>query len=341
MWSGSDLQISPSAGFYGDSNGATSGTTAYGRKRYLNLHQCLYDATSNKLSEFTAVSTNAAFQAGTNASNTADTARVCGAGGGGYTFDSGISGVEALDLLGNRYLNLHQCVYFNSANNDLMTTAIPKGVAAFQAPTNTSNTADTTESCPNTAAGIASGWQQTSVQSGLAAYDLRANRYLNVHQCVWNNSAAADAFTVIASNGNTPTGTNASNTADTTRVCGTKSGWSLSTTHSGVAPYDLLDTARGAGYVQYALTAPATPSPAACASTPFSGTEAFTQSGTYQSAETSAASSTGNLTVDFSALADPCPTNPIPSVDPVIGGAILATAGAGYLLYRQRRVVAA
>ncbi|MGM7424915.1 hypothetical protein, partial [Cellulosimicrobium sp. CpK407] len=59
----------------------------------------------------TATAGFAGFQTGTNASNSADGTVTCGPGNpaAGYAIGSNVSSVHALDLLGNRYLNLHQC----------------------------------------------------------------------------------------------------------------------------------------------------------------------------------------------------------------------------------------
>ena len=339
VWSGSNLQISPSAGYYGESTGSTSGSAAYGRKRYFNLHQCVYfdSTTVDLLSTFNNAISNTIYRANTNVANTADTTESCAGGNSFHVLHTGHSGVQALDLLGNRYLNVHQCVWLHSTQGDLYTTATNgANSATFHAGTNTANTANTSESC----GGGTAPWAIHTGHSGIQAFDLVGNRYLNLHECGWGNSSSGEQFTVLTDGALSATfrsGSNAGSSPDTTVSCAAGSSpWSRNTSLSAVGAYDLLDTTRGAGYVQYALAAPASPSPAACAGT-FSGTEAFTQDATYQSAQTSTQTSTGNLTVDFSALSDPCPTDPIPAVDPVIGGVIVATAGAGYLLYRQQR----
>ena len=346
VWSGSALQISPSAGFYGESNGSTSGQTAWGRKRYLNLHQCIWrysNATSDQMNTFTDVFTGTSWDAYTNVSNTADSTANCGNGASGWTYQTSTntSRVRAMDLLGNGWLNLHQCVYEASSSDTARRTYFATTGGTVNSATNTSNTADTAPGCGPGAATV----PPVAGQTGVKAISIASNRYLHLHQCVWTNTAAGRENRNTSLIDTTPgapfysAGSTASNSPTSTVACGTSAGSYSSTpaaSLTGVQTLDLLDTARGAGYVEYSLTAPATPSPAACAGS-FAGTEAFSQTGTYQSAQTSTATSTGNLTVDFSALSDPCPTNPIPAVDPLVGGAILAVAGAGYLLYRSNR----
>lgn len=344
VWSGSSLQISPSAGFYGESNGSTTGMTAFGRKRYLNLHQCVWnDATGTSVPDRTTTLTdagsNAAWDAGSNVSNTAATSAVCGAGTAPWTPASLLDGAAAYDLLGNRYFNLHQCNWHrtDTPNQDLfsaMTDVSDNPV--WHTGSNSSNTADASLVC---GAGNFSYVTSPATQ-GVQALDLRDRRYLHINQCVYRDTDVLERITHVVntqSNAAYRTGTTTSNSASLSLSCGTGDPkHALVANMSGTATFDLLDTARGAGYVEYALTAPATPSPTACAGA-FAGTEAFTQDGTYQSDQTSTATSTGNLTVDFSALSDPCPTDPIPTVDPLVGGALVAAAGAGFLLYRRSR----
>lgn len=349
VWSGSALQISPSAGHFGESNGSTSGDAVAGRKRYLNLHQCRWTwdetgvADTDTLVLWTNVATNAAFRAGSNVKNIADSAPTCGAGASGYALQppasADLTGVQAIDLLGNRYLNLHQCAYNRPTDSDNFSAAIGSGVGSAAATgTNASNAPDASVSCGGGNAFFNPGPGLSRVQT----FDLSANRYLHLHTCTYRRTGAdTDLFSVGVNTVPDPAyraRSEASNSPTSTLSCGAGvapfqgdgSPW------RGVATFDLLDTARGRGYVQYALTAPAAPSPQACAGA-FNGTEAFTQDGTYQSAQTSTLTSSGNLTVDFSALADPCPVDPIPTVDPVVGGALVAVAGAGYLLYRRTR----
>ncbi|MFF5131627.1 hypothetical protein ACFY41_32485 [Streptomyces syringium] len=77
----------------------------------------------------------------------------------------------------------------------------------------------------------------------MKAFDLTAGRYLNVHQCVY--FSAGQHYTAVlpnAPNVNFNTGTNISNTADTTLNCVPGGGgWRLLLANSAVESFDLAD----------------------------------------------------------------------------------------------------
>ncbi|MGK5630896.1 hypothetical protein ACSNOD_20930, partial [Streptomyces sp. URMC 123] len=84
---------------------------------------------------------------GTNISNTADTRASCGSGGD-YVLHSAV--VKTFDLTAGRYLNLHQCTYYNGGAGDLTTAVVsvpPWASRDWSTGTNISNTADTRASC--------------------------------------------------------------------------------------------------------------------------------------------------------------------------------------------------
>ncbi len=88
--------------------------------RYLNLEQCNYfgsagDSTAYAVSRGS--TPNALYGSGTAASNTTPSSPVCGPGGGGYPFQAINSGVQDVDLLGNRFLNLEQCNYYGTSRD--------------------------------------------------------------------------------------------------------------------------------------------------------------------------------------------------------------------------------
>src|SRR5690606_4433169 len=101
VWTGDNLQVSPSAGFNGESNASQTGILRNGTKRYLNLHQCTYrrSGTDQWLNVVAQNVEHETYYAGTNASNTPQTSVECGPGVTGYAFDAGHSGVDSLDLL--------------------------------------------------------------------------------------------------------------------------------------------------------------------------------------------------------------------------------------------------
>ncbi|WP_370417692.1 hypothetical protein AB8O64_02895 [Streptomyces sp. QH1-20] len=182
---------------------------------------------------------NTPFNTGTNVSNTADTSLRCSPGAGGWQLNTYNSAVRALDLTSGRYLNLHQCVY--AANGAQFTNVMPNtGNTPFNTGTNVSNTADTSLRCSPGAG----GWQLNTYNSAVRALDLTSGRYLNLHQCVYAANGAQ--FTnVMPNTGNTPfnTGTNVSNTADTSLRCSPGAGgWQLNTYNSAVRALDLTST---------------------------------------------------------------------------------------------------
>lgn len=120
-------------------------------------------------------------------------------------------------LAGN-ILNLHQCVYQPAPGVDYLTTAVPSGDGRFTAGTNTAAAADTALSCGNGDGNYA----PVRPWAGFQSLDLSAGRYLNLHQCVYYSELQHDHLTVVISRGGGEwsTGTNVSNTPDTTVVCG-------------------------------------------------------------------------------------------------------------------------
>ncbi|MCX5197548.1 hypothetical protein OOK31_27240 [Streptomyces sp. NBC_00249] len=120
-------------------------------------------------------------------------------------------------LAGN-YLNLHQCVYAPTPGVDYITTVVPSRDGRFIAGTNTSAAPDQNLSCGNGDGNYTPIRPWASFQS----LDLSAGRYLNLHQCVYYSELQHDHLTVVVSRGGGEwgTGTNVSNTADTTVDCG-------------------------------------------------------------------------------------------------------------------------
>ncbi|MFJ8441675.1 hypothetical protein [Kitasatospora griseola] len=115
--------------------------------RYLNLHQCMFwsDFDSDHLTTVVGT-TDVKFVAGTNVSDTRDTAVSCGGGGTDHPIPL-LSSVTPLDLTAGRYLNLHQCMYYFDGFDDHITTFGPSGDGRFKAGTNISDTPDTQPSC--------------------------------------------------------------------------------------------------------------------------------------------------------------------------------------------------
>jgi len=130
VWSGDTLTVSPSAGFNGESNASQAGVLRNGVKRYLNLHECTYMLDDGTRWVTNTGVTGPAYTAGTNASNVADTSEDCSAGTSAWPLRAVESGVLAVDLLGNRFLNLHECSYrYNTDNNRWVTNIAALGPA--------------------------------------------------------------------------------------------------------------------------------------------------------------------------------------------------------------------
>ncbi|MEU8546317.1 hypothetical protein AB0C81_04830 [Streptomyces roseoverticillatus] len=220
--------------------GLTLGSTAVAEQpgprlaeRYLNLHQCVYVGSGGHYTNVLPNTANTAFNTGTNASSTPDTALSCGPGGGGWTPAAANSAVKAFDLAAGRYLNLHQCVYYSAGQH--YTAVLPNTPNVnFNTGTNVSNTADTTLTCgPG-----GGGWRLLPANSAVQSFDLANNRYLNLHQCVWTSGGQYYmGLLPNTPNANFNTGTNASRTADTALSCRPGGGgWSLDQLNSAYRP---------------------------------------------------------------------------------------------------------
>lgn len=310
VWSGPNLTISPTAGLFGQSTGATSGIMAMGKKRYINFDYCKWSGATvpGTLDSFTTyihtTSTSYAW-ADTNVSNST-TPQSCSPAPTSYTLASGAgqSSVQPLDLMGNRYVNLQTCAYYNQTNFDIGRTTY--GIA--------NNTTNPPVICPPGGTG-ASAYVYQPANSAANSYDLLNYRYLNIHQCAvstTNSAGARDrdvAFMAMPDNLTINTGTNASNTPEATTLSGPtcgSGGWAPDPTMTGLATFDTLDQTRGAGYVQYAMTAPL-----AC---PSSGSSA-TQTGTVSGTGFAPVASTGSLTV----TAANCPLTIVKTSNPASG----------------------
>lgn len=346
VWSGSNLSISPSAGHYGESNGATAGSLRFGRKRYLNLMTCSYQQASSFQWFNSFVPTSAAgtdYDGNTNASNVAATGVSCGGATTGYALDSASSGFLALSLLGQRYLNLQQCSYYKTASPDSWyssATPTPYGAGNplyFDANTTVSNAAGSASCGP-----VPASWAPQPGSSGFAALDITP-RYLNMSQCVYRRSADNAWYTSILPNTSGGIAFDANTTASNTPISGAScgvagTGYTAVSGNTGFAAIDLLDASRAHGFVEYALTAPTAPDIATCDAGPLPSTQAFDQAAALTSSPTGAVDTPGTITVNWGALPNnPCTGDPWPMVDPMVGAAgMVAAASAAYVVRRRR-----
>ncbi|AUG81971.1 hypothetical protein CFP65_7390 [Kitasatospora sp. MMS16-BH015] len=158
------------------------------------------------------------------------------AGAVGLVFGSTAVAAPSGPRLAQRYLNLHQCVYYGSGGH--YTNVLPNTADAhFNTGTNVSNAPDTSLSCgPGDGA-----WRQALANSAVKAFDLTAGRYLNLHQCVY--FSGGQHYTAVLPNTpnvNFNAGTNVSDTPDTKLNCAPGGGgWNLVLANSAVRSFDL------------------------------------------------------------------------------------------------------
>ena len=279
--------LSPVAGLYDATSGSTTGGTApsavsglmeIGKKSKLNLATCSYYTTNGGGHFFQTFidHTNAPLptqhDANPSVSNTASTL-ACGPGTTSYTPQPTWSAMNTYSTVGKRYLNLHQCLYYKqSGNSDWIATIGDQNNPTFptemDSGTNTSNSIDPSIIC-GPGDPFAAGYQNHTPWVAKEAYSMLGNRYFNLHQCTYYKTDLVSNLlwfpSIINTNGTVyDAGTNFSNTVDTTRSCGAGLSndptidYSLQDPWSNVNSFDTLDTARGSGYMEYKMTAPAT-----------------------------------------------------------------------------------
>jgi hypothetical protein len=292
VWGGSTLTISPTAGLFGQATSATSGVLAMGKTRYLNLEQCVYFHSPNTYTNLLPNTPTSGFNTGTGLANTAATSPTCNPGGiNAYALQSSDSGAFALDLLGHRFLNLEQCAYFDGI--DIYTNLLPDTpTAEFNTGTNAANTAAAGPTC---SIGTGGYHVQTNDIAALAL-DTLNDRYLNLEECDY--LGGQDTYSNLLPNTLNSafnTGTSASNTPATSLSCGAGAGgYDFFFGNSALLALDTLDTNRGAGFVEFSMTAP---SPSA--------TQPFGQSASLSGAGTGNPTGAATITV---AVPTPTPT---------------------------------
>lgn len=239
VWSGNNLRVSPSAGWYGESTGSQSGFLRNGVKRYLNLHQCgwLDAPQKNTVTSWT-------WNTSTNVSNTQDTTLGCGDYSGRPRARE--SGVTGFDLLGTRYLNLDQCAWWNEPTHNTVTSVL------WGAQSQMANSASTAVNC------ITYDQHTAADERAGRALDLVSNRYVNLRQCAWWDATNENTVTSLVWR----SGTNASNSANSFGSCETYPGTPRPPANeAGTRSLDLLDTARGTGFIQFAFRSAAAEPP--------------------------------------------------------------------------------
>ena len=226
VWSGSTLTISPQAGLYAQPGDAASGVLEIGKLRYINLHDGHY---FNGIERFFVTADPDIV--GTNVSNTLDAAAAAAGVVGAY----GNAGQElrSAELLGQRYLNYHEC-HYNFLTDHILKDA--DGTA-----TGTSNTVDAAFNCAGTA-----GAHILHPDSHVENFDLSGHRYLNLHEGRY--ISGGDLISV-----NIGTGvSNTSNTPDASPLSPATFG-AYTLNDSDFLALDTLDSTRGAGFVEFKI----------------------------------------------------------------------------------------
>lgn len=338
VWTGGTLAVSPSAGLFGSSAGSTSGTLAAGRKRYFNLRMCQSHRVGSDADDRSTVYLNSTDPTSSNASNVAATSVVCLSAPDYAVVDN--SGVQAFDLLGNRYVNIEQCRWEGptpQANTSLTASPLSPDWAVGSS---ASNVPDTTASC---ASSPRPGWSVDPDYSAAQPFDVLENRYISFSQCgfvraaPFSNPGQRPQFWILTRQSMSlplSYADNTGNRSDPTYRCGTApSGWSQILAGRDVV--DLWDAARGRGYVTYEVTAPTTLSAVECETFVPGETQQVDQSGALEAASIDASAS-AVIDVDWSqATGDPCATGSIPVIDLRVA-AVVAVLGAGVVVASTR-----
>lgn len=315
VWSGDQLQVSPSAGFNGESDASQSGLLRNGVKRYLNLHQCDYFNAPGTAHIVSSVSTATGFPAGTNVGNSSDSSAECGPANGAFVPFAGGTSVTPLDLLGNRYVNLHQCDYFHGGTSNHM-LALGRNTTVFPGTgTNASNAADSVADCEPPG-----GWVVFQGGTAVASLDLVGARYLNLQQCDYYTVGVNDANHATT---NVPAavfsaGTGVSDSPQSQLSCPSSPGvgWTVLPSASGAESFDMVDTSRGAGFIEFAFTSEV-PVPA-CEETVSLPAQSSTREGALNGAGTgSPVSSAGVTLAAFTATGEACPEELTANTDEV------------------------
>lgn len=234
VWSGGNLTISPTAGLYDISNGQTSGVFEMGKKRYLNFSNCDYinnnDGNTDETYNFSP-------------SNSIQILS-CGAAVSGTSFRSQKSLFQPADLMGKRYGNVQNCDYFNGTDSDdVVTMGIYSLNGEFQNTPSTSLACLAIPQTPNL-----SQYSLRFSNSEFFPTDHLGKRYLNFSDCDAINLSNNNTDDEISfSPGNTPISSYVCNSPAINTV--------LRSSNSSFNPIDLLDTARGKGFIEFKVKA--------------------------------------------------------------------------------------
>jgi hypothetical protein len=278
-------------------------------------------------------------------------------------------GYVALDLLGQRWLNLDEC-HWRKADGRIATSyttpanqtagwtagaAWMDDASQFTGATATGQSADAaTPSCGAASA----GWTLDGDASTALSLDVIEQRYLRLQQCRWQTIDPTERgyYSTIAHNvpGGEQHGTTTSDTPSdlSSWACGNPdpaifepatpvryfafNQW-FEVADTAAVELDLLDPARARGYVEYSLQATGAPTAAVCAAGLIDGAQTMDQEAALEVDGTDVDVRAGTITVDWSQLdGDPCATGGVPLVDPIVGSVVGAAALAGAVRIRRR-----
>jgi hypothetical protein len=275
---GTSFNIAPNIGYYSYSTSQSTSNLEFGKKKYLNLAQCIYTnnslgggglATSNHsdLSNFINLN-NTSLDSATRLSNTLLTGINCGSGTASLNLNNSISNTGNFLISGNRYLNLQQCQYFQ--NEGLATTF--QNDYSLLIPTSQTSNYSTGTNISNAIGGVLNcgGGDVGSINrivkaeySGTQSLDLLGNRYLHLQQCNYQQNLTLPASDqndlsslLDLSNPTFNSNTKANNTPTDSLGCGDGTPSApLNLTYSGVLSLDTADITRGYGFISYDMIA--------------------------------------------------------------------------------------
>jgi uncharacterized repeat protein (TIGR01451 family) len=253
---GTNLSISPSAGFFGNSTTATSGNLVPGRKKYFSISQCaFYYLTTDIVSGhrfnvgsggFSGPITNPTF------TNTQVTDTTCYLPDSNWLYRGGTN-IANVDVTGKRYVSFGQCAYYFPTGNNYT-----GGQIFFNGSQNDGSTYNPFASNSPYIGGGCTGDSVTYYSwSGInnINFDVINNRYLHIAECYYYISSDILGGFVADAGGYGPNYDPYTDNKATsyTNNCKPVSGASeyFSVHYQNV---DMLDTARGYGYIQYAMT---------------------------------------------------------------------------------------
>jgi hypothetical protein len=349
VWSGDQLGVSPSAGHFGFGNGDASGPLAAGRVRYLNLHQCAYESVLPTRTDTWTMITPSEVDpaAASNVAAAPDTAASCGTSAA-FTFLPARSGVTAFDLFDRRYLALQQCRWVDggAAGNQRAVASYIPGVAdaSWKTRSTTTNLPGIFDGCETLPP---AGWSLAAPTSGVEAFDLLEDRYVNLVTCLWQSDQEAtlsvslpDVRDATADSPETGSSDQPTGDAPTSGACPPRPGMVAGSgqAHAWKA-FDVLDRQRSAGYVTYRLGAPESPTAEECSTGLGDGLQPFAQQASLSAPSLATQTSDGQLVVDWNQApgGDPCSGSGVPLADPGVVALLTALGGGAVLACRRVR----